>query len=321
MPFFACPLSHRDVVRISGTDRLTFLQGLVSNDVTTATEQTGVYAALLTPQGKFLHDLFILAETDALLIDCEAARTDDLIQRLNAYKLRSQITIEILPEITVWAAWEESSFRRTPESSASDSEHIRPTAVFMRNIVGILSRRRATLDSGMRRNDGISPKSFFTDPRLPELGHRLFMEKGTTPTDIIRADFSAYDTHRLALGVADGSRDMEIGKSTLAEGNFDRLNGINWKKGCYVGQELTARIRYRGLAKRRLFPVQIEGTPPPFGTPLTLNDQEAGEMRSSCGTQGLALLKIDSAEQAISQKSPLTSTKAKLWPFQPDWMN
>ena len=262
---FACPLPHRGVLHIKGADRVPFLQGLVSNDVTKATAQTGVYAALLTPQGKFLHDLFIWSFPNVLWIDCEAARADDLIQRLTAYKLRSQVEIEnVSDRFDVWAVW--------------------------------------------------------GDPHLPELGGRLFMEKGTVPTDVTPVGFITYDTHRLTLGIADGSRDLEIGHSTLAEGNFDLLGGIDWKKGCYVGQELTARMRYRGLAKKRLFPVRGEGTLPPHGAPLTLNGIEAGEMRSSCGNNGLALLKIDTAQKLTDEESPLTHKETKIFVSTPDWM-
>ena len=277
---FACPLLNRSLLRISGADRVSFLQALVSNDVTKATEDTGVYAALLTPQGKFLHDLFILATPDALLIDCEAGRADDLVQRLSAYKLRSQVEIENLADtFQVWAAWE------------------------------------AHLPQDWTAN-GLC----FPDPRLPELGMRMFVDKGTLPTAITQVYLATYDFHRLALGVADGCRDLESGQSTLAEGNFDLLNGIDWKKGCYVGQELTARMRYRGLAKGRLFPVRIDGDPLPFGSPLMQGDSEVGEMRSSCACIGLALLKIDSAQQAVDQETPLTHGDTRVFVFTPEWM-
>ena len=268
-------LSHRGVVRVGGDDRRAFLQGLVSNDVAMATAANAVYAALLTPQGKFLHDMFILAVKDAFLIDCEAARADDLLRRLASYKLRSKVTFENLGNaFDVWAIW----------------------------------------------NGDYSAPCSFADPRLPELGSRIFMKKGVMPANAARADFAAYDAHRLTLGVADGSRDLESEKSTLVESNFDFLNGIDWKKGCYVGQELTARMHYRGLAKKRLFPVRIEGKTPNFGALLKLGEEEAGEMRSHSGAWGLASLKIDAVRQALLEKSPLTCGETRLWPLMPSWM-
>lgn len=271
----ATPLIHRSLVRIGGADRHAFLQGLVSNDVTKSTPTNAVYAALLTPQGKFLHDLFILDVHETFLIDCEAARADDLLRRLTAYKLRSKVTFENASNaFDVWALW-----NYTPQAPHS-----------------------------------------FPDPRLPALGMRVFVAKGATPANITPADFNAYDQHRLSQGVADGSRDMEIEKSTLVESNFDFLNGIDWKKGCYTGQELTARMHHRALAKKRLFPVRIEGTAPDPGSLLHLGDAEAGQMRSHNGPHGLALLKIDAVHQTLSQEKPLTYAETRLWPSIPLWM-
>ena len=270
MTIFSTFLPHRSVVRISGSDRRAFLQGLISNDV----GQTAFYAALLTPQGKFLHDLFVLDFEDACWADCEAARIEDLLQRLTAYKLRSKVTFENLGEaFAVGAVWG-----------------------------GAYEAMRS-----------------FADPRLPELGMRVFVEKGKS-LDAAPAPFEDYDRHRLQLGVGDGSRDMEVGKATLVEGNFDFLNGVDWKKGCYIGQELTARMHYRGLAKKRLFPVKIEGTSPGTGALIYRGANEAGEMRSSQGDCGLALLKIEAVEAALAQKEPLICGETRLWPSIPAWM-
>jgi folate-binding protein YgfZ len=132
----------------------------------------------------------------------------------------------------------------------------------------------------------------------------------------VSANAADYDAHRLALGLPDGSKDMEAEKSVLLEGGFDELNGISWTKGCYMGQELTARTRYRGLLKRRLVPVAIEGRAPERGTPiLTLEGAEAGEMRSSQGAQGLALLRLEWLEKGV-----LAAGGARLTPQPPPWM-
>ena len=109
--------------------------------------------------------------------------------------------------------------------------------------------------------------------------------------------FEAYDRLRISLAVPDGSRDMEVGKAILLENNIDLLNGVAWDKGCYTGQELTARTRYRGLIKKRLTPVRIAGTVPPVGTPLVENGTEVGEMRTAAGELGLALLRLDRLRQ------------------------
>jgi folate-binding protein YgfZ len=127
------------------------------------------------------------------------------------------------------------------------------------------------------------------DPRLPEAGWRLLADHPLPAT----ATPEDWDLHRLSLGLPDGARDMEAEKTVLLEAGFDELHGISWTKGCYMGQELTARTRYRGLIKRRLLPVRADHALPPPGTPLRANDREVGQMRSSRGTLGLATIRLD----------------------------
>lgn len=138
------------------------------------------------------------------------------------------------------------------------------------------------------------PDHGFADPRHDEMGWRSF-EK---PHDIDQAGFDEWDKHRIRLCVPEGSRDLVPENSTLAEGRIDELNGVSYEKGCYVGQELTARMHYRGLAKKHLYAVQsIDGKAlPQNGTPVIMHEQVIGEMRSSCGDMGLALLKDSEME-------------------------
>ena len=131
------------------------------------------------------------------------------------------------------------------------------------------------------------------DPRLPAAGWRLLTDVPPGPD----AGFAVWDAHRLSLGLPDGSRDLEAEKTVLLEAGFDELHGISWTKGCYMGQELTARTRYRGLVKRRLLPVDAARLPEP-GTPIMAGEREVGTMRSSRGEQGLALLRLDALHGA-----------------------
>ncbi len=150
------------------------------------------------------------------------------------------------------------------------------------------------------------------DPRLAEAGWRV-LNPTALPTDATADD---YDRHRLALGLPDGSRDLEAEKSVLLEGGFDELGGISWTKGCYMGQELTARTRYRGLIKRRLVPVAVEGPLPPRGTILTdAVGAEVGEMRSGRDSRGIALLRLDALDRA-----PFQAGEARLTPDPAPWM-
>ena len=137
------------------------------------------------------------------------------------------------------------------------------------------------------------------------------MEARALPTTALEAD---WDRHRLVLGLPEGSRDLETEKTVLLEAGFDELHGVSWTKGCYMGQELTARTRYRGLVKRRLVPVTIEGPVPEPGTPVLRDGREVGTMRSGIGQTGLAVLRLEAMQGA------LTSGEATLTPRIPTWM-
>jgi folate-binding protein YgfZ len=130
----------------------------------------------------------------------------------------------------------------------------------------------------------------------------------------VNATETDWDLHRLGLGLPDGSRDMEAEKSVLLEAGFDELNGISWTKGCYMGQELTARTKYRGLVKRRLVPIRIDGAVPEPGAPILRDGREVGTMRSAGGRNGMAVLRLDALESA------LTSGGATITPMVPGWL-
>jgi folate-binding protein YgfZ len=243
-------LPQRCVIQVSGEDRLTFLQGLVSNDVTLVAPGVAVWAALLTPQGKWLSDFFMFSGAESILLDCEAGQATDIARRLLRYRLRARVDIAST-DLVVYAAW-----------------------------------------------DGEPPAAAYSapDPRLPVAGWRL-LSPDAIETSAGEAD---YDVHRIMLGLPDGSRDLEPEKSVLLEAGFAELNGISWTKGCYMGQELTARTRYRGLLKRRLVPVLANAALPPPGTPVFIGSVEAGVLRSTCNRTGLALLRLESFAPGLS---------------------
>jgi hypothetical protein len=288
-------LEDRGVLALAGEDARAFLQGLVSNDVTKVTPARAVYAALLTPQGKFLHDFFVAELAGALLLEGEKVRLADLKRRLGLYKLRAKVTFD------------------------DRSEALAVAALFGE---GALDALALVNDAGAAR--AFAGGIVFTDPRLSAAGARAIAPKDDLRAAAARAGFtaadaSAYDRARIALGLPDGCRDLEIEKAILLENGFDELNGIDWNKGCYMGQELTARTKYRGLVRKRLMPVTIEGPVPPFGTPVRLGGQEAGEMRSGQDGLGLALLRLEKVEEALAAGAPLSAGGAKLTPQKPAW--
>jgi hypothetical protein len=281
-------LEDRAVLAIAGPDRASFLQGLISNDATRVSDERAIYAAFLTAQGKYLHDFMLVERDEAFWLDGEAARLADLKRRLSMYRLRAKVTLDERPDLAVAAILDGSALGLSTEPGAA-----------------------RVLD------DGIG----FTDPRLPALGARAILPRDDVRTVLSAAgltegEFAEYDRRRLALGIPDGSRDLVLDKTILLEAGFDELNGVDWNKGCYIGQELTARTKYRGLIKKRLFPVRIDGPAPAPGTLVMQDGHEAGEMRSSCDGAGLALLRLED----VAKAAPFAAGDARIEPNTPKWM-
>ena len=293
-------LEDRGLLSVGGVDRVTFLQGLVSNDIEKVGAKRAVYAALLTPQGKYLHDFFVVGLDDALLLDCERARLDDLKKRLSMFKLRADVTLDDRSgELRVATLYGDSAGDALGLSGDAGSA--------------------GTFGGGIA----------FIDPRLKDAGARAVLPLEGAAKTLEDARFKAtdapeYDRLRLQLGLPDGSRDLVVEKSTLLESGFDELNGVDWDKGCYMGQELTARTKYRGLVKKRLVPVTFDGPPPAPETPVMLGEKEAGELRSSLpaddGGIGLALLRLDSMAEADETETALKAGAVTVTPAKPSWM-
>ena len=284
-------LDERAILAVSGADRRIFLQGLVSNDVEKIGAEQARYAALLTAQGKYLHDFMMIEFGEAIWLEAEARRLSDLKRRLSIYRLRARAALDERPELAVAAVFGEGA----------------------RAAIGLLEEPGAarTFASGVA----------FVDPRLPALGVRCILPRADIRsalegTGLTEASFAAYDRLRIELGIPDGGRDLVPEKSILLEVGFDELNGVDWQKGCYVGQELTARTKYRGLIKKRLMPVRIDGPAPAPGTIVTTEGREIGEMRSSRGGLGLALLRIE----PVVDGKPLKAGDTTLVASQPGWM-
>ena len=156
----------------------------------------------------------------------------------------------------------------------------------------------------------------YSDPRHASLGERVIIDAKKVPSNLV--PFDAYDTMRLNLGIADGSRDMVIEKSTLADGNFDFVNGVSWTKGCYLGQELTARMHYRALIKKRLYALEMKGVAAPTGALIKWGDEDIGELRSSNAQYGVGFLSVVHADKILDKGASLTiegGTGSLLRPF------
>ncbi len=239
-------LVSRGVVEVSGPDAASFLQGLITNDITRAVDDRGVYAALLTPQGKVIYDFIVFGASGGYLLDCVKLYAPDLTARLKKYKLRAKVTV-------------------------TDRSHER----------AVLSARERSVFP----EDAVA----IEDPRLPALGFRAIAPSEAASGD----EESAYSLNRLRLGVPDALTDIPPETYFPLDCNFEELHGVDFDKGCYVGQELTARMKHRASARRRLLPVEAAVLLPAPGTPLKIGSSDIGELRGAIGKRGLALVRLD----------------------------
>lgn len=284
----ASPLHNRGILRLNGSDRASFLQGLVTNDVMKVTEQQSIYALMLTPQGKFLYDLMICQVGEEWWLEGDRQRLKDLSKRLSLYKLKCDIALEVDKTKHVFAIWG-------------------PGCHDQFNLLEMPGSTKTT-----------PLYTAFTDPRLSQTGVRLIIEgesfdeihdcQGLTVTGNDK-----YRHHRLQLGIPESAEELAVEKAIPLECGMDELNAIDWHKGCYMGQELTARTRYRGLVRKRLIPCRLLGDVELF-TPVIQDGHEVGEWRAISGDVGLALLRLEALGK------PMTANGVEVQPIVPTWM-
>jgi len=280
----AALLPDRGVVKVSGNDARDFLNGLVTTDVTLLRPGLGRFGALLTPQGKITTD-FLITEVPSghgggFLIDCPRALAQGLADKLGFYKLRAKVTIENLSDsLGVLAAWD--------------------------------------------GDPALKPDLAFADPRSAALGWRILVpdELAQKAADLIGAemvDSAAYDAHRIASGVPRGGLDFIYGDAFPHETNMDRLHGVDFDKGCYVGQEVVSRMQHRGTARTRTVRIILDGPAPEPGAAILAGDKSVGTMGSAAGQSGLALIRIDRVADALDAAIPLTSGGLAIRLAEPD---
>ncbi len=230
-------VSDRTVLRISGGDVRKFLQDLVTNNL----DDTGlVYAALLTPQGKYMFDFFILRQYDRWLLDVNSELAVTLVRRLSMYRLRADVVIE---------------------------------------------------DSGLgvQRGLGDIPQGGFADPRHMALGWRLY---GADQGDHASVN---WDAIRVEHCIPETGIELIVDETYILEAGFERLNGVDFKKGCYVGQEISARMKHKTTLRKGLVTVNVTGKAA-VGTPITADGKPAGVLYTQAGGQGIAYLRFDRAK-------------------------
>jgi hypothetical protein len=263
------PIAHledRAVIAVAGPEARGFLQGLITNDIERLAPGQGIYAALLTPQGKILFDFFVVEGDGAVLIDCPAPACDAVFKRLTLYKLRAKVVLEPRDQLAVLAEWGGDHAKYAIE---------------------------------------------YPDPRLGALGRRAIVAKGEMRSDVLSA--AAYHAHRLALGVPEGT-DFGSDKIFALDAGLDELNAVDFKKGCYVGQELTARMKHRGTARKRLLPVKTDAATP--GASVSAGGKEIGEIVSD----RFALIRLDRLEEARRTGAAVTIGSNPIELVEPAWL-
>ncbi len=266
-------LPDRGVVRVSGDDARGFLNGLVTTDTSLLQPGLGRFGALLTPQGKIVAD-FLITEASpghggGFLFDCPAALAPALAAKLGFYKLRAKVTVENLSgSLGVLAVWD--------------------------GVPG------AKLDLA------------FADPRHEQLGWRILIpqELAGKAVDLIGAtmvESADYEAHRIRCGAPRGGLDFSYGDAFPHETNMDKLHGVDFDKGCYIGQEVVSRMQHRGTARTRTVRVVLDAAAPEAGAAIMAGDKQVGAMGSSAQGAGLAVVRVDKVAEALDAGAPLVA--------------
>jgi folate-binding protein YgfZ len=281
----AAHLPDRGVIKVVGDEARNFLHGLVSADVLGLKPGAARFCALLTPQGKIVADFFVAeappAQGGGFFLVVARSLATPLVSKLNLYKLRSRLVIEDLSEI-----------------------------------LGVL----AVWDGEAKTAYGLA----YADPRLPALGVRVMVAPhlaAAAAADLGAklVDAAEYEAHRIALGVPSGGVDFRYGDAFPHEADMDQLHGVDFAKGCYVGQEVVSRMEHRGSARTRAVPLRYDGVAPAAGSMVTAGERQLGTMGSATAGHGLALLRLDRVAEALSNDQPLLAGGVPIRLVKPDW--
>lgn len=274
----AALLPDRGVIKLSGDDARSFLNGLITADIEHLEPGTGRFGALLTPQGKIIVDFFVTAVPEehggGVLIDCPRQLAQPLATKLGFYKLRAKVTVENLSgSLAVVAAWD--------------------------------------------GDPAVQPDLSFADPRAAGLGWRILVpaELAAKTAVLIGAtlgDPAVYTAHRISCGVPQGGIDFAYGDAFPHEANMDRIGAVDFDKGCYVGQEVVSRMQHRGTARTRTVGVILDGEAPPPGTAILAGERQVGTLGSSAGREALAVVRVDKVADALDAGITLAAGTATL---------
>lgn len=282
----AALLSDRGVIKVVGDDAAKFLNGLLTTEVAKVTPTHARFSALLTPQGKIIADFIVAlaepAQGGGYFLDCPRALAPTLVERFNFYKLRAKVIAEDLSDILgVMAVWGEAAIT----------------------------------------HQGLC----YSDPRLEALGLRCMLpphraaEEPVPSVSGVLVDAADYEAHRIALGIPRGGLDFTYGDTFPHEADMDQLHGVDFDKGCFVGQEVVSRMEHRGIARTRVLSVAFEGHAPEAGIAVTAGERNVGTMGSAAAGRGLALMRLDRVADALGNGATLSAGGVPLTLVKPAW--
>jgi tRNA-modifying protein YgfZ len=254
----------RTLIQVSGPDAVEFLDNLLTQKI--STDAPVRYAGLLTPQGKVIADMFVWNDGGGRLLDVDALRSDDLLRRLTMYKLRANVSLQVVP--------------------------------------GAVLVHDEPFDNAI------------ADPRLEALGWRTLSKDASAAEPGVEA----YRAQRIATGAPDLAADAQPEEAFALEALFEELNGVDFQKGCFIGQENVSRMKRRATTRKKFCPVVFEGEPPAHGTPVMAGQADLGSVRSGVPGRAIAFLRLDRALDAAAKGEPLTAGGKPVRLDPPDWL-
>ena len=274
----------RTILRVTGDDAAKFLNGIVTSAVEGLAPGRAVFTALLTPQGKIVVDFFAIAVADdeggGFVLDAPSPLAGELAQKLNFYKLRAKVEIATRPDL----------------ASA------------------VILDKAPPADLGL----------VYVDPRQAGLGWRVVLPAEGAAAAIEAAGATIAETEswqgrRISLGIPEGGKDFIYGDTFPHEADMDLIGGVDFHKGCFIGQEVVSRVERRDVARKRVVPVAFEGGGPEGGAEIFMGERPVGFMGSSAGRLGLAMLRLDRVNEGMKEGGVLKSSGVELLLIKPDW--
>lgn len=305
-------LTNRSVLKLCGVELYNFLQGLVTNDIfSLRNSQNSLYTFLLNNKGRILYDALIYKVSNTeLLLECDSPVKDDIVKHIKQYCIRKKI--EITPQdSSVWVI-----YNNHPVDFSDSNSAFRDSCQSLCSVIPDL------------QSEKIDSPNFYRDPRLIELGFRTISSSSVDVSQFLIdrgvnvSSSGSYRTYRYKLGVAEGVLELPVGSCILHEINGDFLNGISFDKGCYLGQELTARVQYTGVVRKRLMPIILSSVPDfdiKRDTPVTSKEgKNIGKINVLHGNSGIALMRV---AEALENGSELRIADIPTRTYKPYWWN